>query len=356
MLSNEMPLPSKTTRFRQHPVATPGRAEALLEMLPDQSEVLERMEGHHLLSAWHLDRDLVMALFRQAAEYEIKPRPHKSILGGRIVVNAFVDGVVNTTRVSFQSAAYSLGASVMDFDRVPTGREDDVGAMTELAEMLNSYGDVVVLRTGNAQGFDAVVRDATIPVINGGNGEDENPSQALVDLYTLFKWRPELMFPDVDESKKLQIGFFGAPAHTRTSHSLLALMSLFPWAFSRVLIFGRENQLFRPGQREKLEATGLKIETTGELYRHETMVWCLEHELPQMDVIYADLLKPLDLSHIVRQQAVESLKPEAMVLAPAMHFKEFGALMDDSTHNAYFTQARSAVYMRMAVLQAILGQ
>lgn len=243
----------------------------------------------------------------------------------------------------------------MDVDHAPTGREDDGGAMVELAEMFNSYGDAVVLKTQSADSFDAIFRDSTIPVINGGNGDVENPSQALVDLYTLFKWRPELMFPDVSEEMKLEVGFFGAPGHTRTVHSLMILMGLFPWAFSRIVIFGRVNQIFKPGQRERLEAAGLTIETTAELYKQETMVGCLNIELPRMDVIYSDLLKPLELSKINREAAIKALKPNAMVLCPSVHLKEFGGLLDDSPNNAYFSQARNAVYVRMAVLQAILG-
>jgi aspartate carbamoyltransferase catalytic subunit len=226
--------------------------------------------------------------------------------------------------------------------------------MVELAEIFNSYGDAVVLRTSDREGFDAIVRDSQIPVINGGNGDLENPSQALVDLYTLFKWRPALMFPDVDESEKLQVGVFGAPGHTRTVHSLLILMSLFPWAFSRIVIFGRVSKLFKPGQREQLEEAGLNIVTTAEMYKQETMFGCLTKELPRMDVMYSHLLKPLDLSKIDREMAVSTLKPNAMVLCPAVHMKEFGGLLDDSSNNGYFCQARNAVYVRMAVIKAIL--
>ena len=355
MEDNGLPLPVKTRQYREHEVADPGRVERMLALLPDEPVQLRRMQGRHLVSAAHLDRELVLQIFRLAARYEQSPRPHKTTLAGQILINAFLDHAVNQTRFSFESAAYSLGAGIMNVDRSPTGGVDDVGAMVEMAEMFNSYGDAVVLRTASVETFDAVLRDSTIPVINGGNGDVENPSQALVDLYTLFKWKPELMFPDVPDEQKLQVGFFGAPGHTRTVHSLLILMGLFPWAFSRIVVFGRVSQIFRPGQRERLEATGLTIETTAELYRQETMVGCLNIELPRMDVIYSDLLKPLELSKINREAAVAALKPDAMVLCPSVHLKEFGGLLDDSPNNAYFSQARNSVFVRMAILQAILG-
>ena len=355
MEENSLPLPIKSRQYREHEVARPERVGQLLDRIPEQPEVLARMKGRHLVSAGHLDRELVLQILRRAARYEQSPRPHKTSLSGQILVRAFLDQSVSQTRFSFESAACSLGASTMEVERSPTGREDDNGAMVELAEMFNSYGDAVVLRTQSTSSFEAILRDSTIPVINAGNGDIENPSQALVDLYTLFKWRPELMFPDVEEERKLQVGFFGAPGHTRTVHSLLILMGLFPWAFSRIVIFGRVSQIFKPGQRETLEAAGLRIETTAELYKQETMVGCLDIELPRMDVIYSDLLKPLELSKINREAAVKAMKPEAMVLCPSAHLKEFGGLLDDSPNNAYFSQARNAVFVRMAVLQAIMG-
>ena len=356
MEENRMPQPVTSRRFREHEVAQPERVARLLELLPDDPAVLARMKGRHFVSAAHLDRELVMQIFRAAARYEQAPRPHQTTLEGQILINAFLDRTTNQTRFSFESAACSLGASIMNVDRAPTGDEEDPGAMIELTEMLNSYGDAVVLKTHATESFDAILEDAMIPVINGGNGEVENPSQALVDLYTIFKWKPELMFPDVAEEQKLQVGFFGAPGHTRTTHSLLILMGLFPWAFSRVVIFGRVSRIFNPGQRERLEAAGLTIETTAELYKQETMVGCLNIELPRMDVIYSDLLKPLELSKINREAAVAALKSDTMVLCPSVHLKEFGNMLDDSPNNAYFAQARNSVYVRMAVLQAILGK
>ena len=355
MRENKLPLPTQSRAYREHEVADNGRVETLLAAISDQRELLKEMKGRHLLSAWHLDRELVMQLMRQSALYEQAPRPHGTSLTGQILINAFLDQPVNRTRMSFESAAYSLGASVMDVDHLPTGHTDDVGAMVEIAEIFNSYGDLVVLRTADTEGFDAIVQDSQIPVINGGNGEVENPSQALVDLYTLFKWRPELMSPDVEDDRKIQIGIFGAPGHTRTVHSLMILMTQFPWAFSRVLVFGRIAGIFRPQQREELEAKGLNIETTAELYPKETMFGCLTKELPQMDVLYSHLLKPLDISKIDRDMAIDALKPNAMVLCPTVHMKEFGRLLDDSSNNGYFSQARNAAYVRMSVLQAILG-
>ncbi len=356
MLENSLPLPSPTRRFEEHEVADPARVASLNQRIPEKASLLTALQGRHFLSAWHLNRDLVMQLLRQATVFEQSPRPHPSTLAGQILINAFLEQPVNRTRFSFESAAYSLDANVMDVDQAPTGRTDDLGAMTELTEVFNSYGDAVVVRTPDAASFEAIVQDAHIPIINAGNGEIENPSQALVDLYTLFKWRPELMFPDVPEDKKIQVGVFGAPGHTRTVHSLLALMSFFPWAFSRVVVFGRVNQLFKPKQRERLEAAGLNIEITAEIYRKDTMVNCLLTELPNMDVLYSHLLRPLDLSKKEREMAVAALKPHAMVLNPAAHLREFGVLIDDSQHNGYFCQARGAVYVRMALLQAILAQ
>ncbi len=356
MEHHELPLPNSSRHYQEHEVAEEGRTERLIAAIPDQAQLLARMSGRHFLSGWHLDRDLMMQLLRSAAEFESKTRPYKTTLNGQILTNAFLEQPPSRTYYSFESAAYSLGASVMDVNGVPNGGTDDMGAMVELAEIFSSYGDAVVLRTPTTESFDAITDNVRIPVLNAGNGELENPSQALVDLYTLFKWRPELMSPDISDDQKIQVGVFGAPGHTRTVNSLLILMSHFPWAFSRVVVFERVHQLFRPGQREKLEETGLNIESTAELYDTETILGCLQKELPNIDMLYSHRLQPLNMSKMDRDLAREILKPNAMVLCPAAHMKDFGSLLDDSSNNAYFCQARNAIYVRMALLQAVLGQ
>ena len=354
MSDNPFPLPRTTPTYKEHEVARPGRSALLAERIPDDPRALEVLKGRHVLSARSYNRELVLQLLRRAATWELTAKPYPPHLSGRVLITAFLDQQVTRSQLSFTSAAKLLSANTIDLGGVPTGRLDDPGALAELTEILNSYGDTVILRTPDRESFREIVDDARIPVINAGNGDDENPSQALVDLYTIFKWRPELVADEVPEEKRLQVGIFGPPARTRTVRSLLWTMALFPQAFSRVVIFGRYQEMFEAGQREALEASGLPLDLTAERYPDETMVGCLRREFPELDVIYVHLPAPLEMSVYDRHELVKLLKPNTMMLHPAAHSKSFGVEMDDSPHNAYFCQARGAVFVRMALLDTCL--
>jgi hypothetical protein len=75
-----------------------------------------------------------------------------------------------------------------------------------------------------------------IPVINAGNGIDEHPTQALSDLYAIFKWRPELLLPKPPESSRIRVGIIGTPNRMRTVRSLLTLFARFPDMIREVVV------------------------------------------------------------------------------------------------------------------------
>src|SRR5690606_34732852 len=91
-----------------------------------------------------------------------------------------------------------------------------------------------------AESLDEMLSSLRIPIINAGNGMDEHPTQAMADLYTIFKWRPELVNRDLPEESKIKIGIIGVPQKMRTVKSLLKIFSIFPYIFSEVIIFDNE--------------------------------------------------------------------------------------------------------------------
>jgi len=355
MSPTELPAPRKTPRFQEHEVAQPERARRLFDEIPDQPETLDQLYGRHILSVRHLSRDIVLQLFRLAACYEAKESAPSAGCRGRIVISAFLDQPNNRTRLSFESAALHLGIRVMSINEHLQGTGALDVNLTELVEMFNTYGDVVTLRTRDPESFAEMLEDFRVPVINAGDGTHENPTQAVVDLYTIFKWRPDLLAETVPPEQRLRIGIFGEPWRTRTIRSLLLGLRLFPQAIDRITIFGRAAQIFAPGQREELEEAGLRIEVAAEAHPEKTLLDCLKEELPRQDVVYSHMLNPPEISRMDRLEGISLLKADAMVLHPRLRIRELSLDLDDSPHNAYFAQARGAVYVRMAVLDSVLG-
>ncbi len=348
----ELPAPRTARRYQEHEVADPRRVIALRDAIPARPKVLCALQGRHVVSARDFSRKLLMQIFRRAAQFEAGEGKRRTPLNGRIMISAFLAGPYTRTRLSFESALLHLGGSVMSIEGSIGGLETPV----DLAEAFNTYGDVVVLRTEDQASFQAMLDDSCIPVINAGDGMDENPTQAIVDLYTLFKWRPDLLQKSVPARKRIRIGIMGEPRQTRTIRSLLLMLRPFKEALESVVVFGRYAKPFSEGQREELEQAGLPLRCTADLYPDKTIMECFHQELPKLDMIYIHPIQPIELSRQGRLEAISLLKPGALVLHPEVRVKELLENVDDSPYNGYFAQARAAVFVRMAVLESLLSR
>jgi aspartate carbamoyltransferase catalytic subunit len=348
----DLPAPRTERRYQEHEVANPRRVIALRDAIPARPKVLCALQGRHVLSARDLSRKLLVQIFRRAAEFESGVVPRKTPMAGRILISAFLVAANTRTRLSFESASLRQGGSVMTIGGGIGGLETPV----DLSEAFNTYGDVVALRTEDQASFRSMLNDSRIPVINAGDGMDENPTQAMVDLYTLFKWRPDLLQKSVPAGRRIRIGIMGEPRQTRTIRSLLLMLCPFKEALERVVVFGRYAKPFSEGQREELEQAGLPLECTVELYPDMTIMECFHKELSRLDMIYVHPIQPLEMSRLGRLEAISLLKPGMMLLHPEVRVKELLDNVDDSPYNGYFAQARAAVFVRMAVLEAILNR
>jgi aspartate carbamoyltransferase catalytic subunit len=222
-------------------------------------------------------------------------------------------------------------------------------SLYDVGEMLNHYGDLVVLRDSDAHAVYEMLESLRIPIVNAGNGIDEHPTQALADIYALLKWRPALCQPAADPSGRIRIGLIGVPGRMRTIRSLLTLLGLFSGCLDEVVIISDTGEPFAEGQREELEAAGLTFRMTDNL----------EQELPGLDVVYINAIAWVGddyEKHGVhyRLDRDSPFKPDAIILHPLARGQELPRELDDTPHNWYFAQARGAVFMRMALLSSIM--
>lgn len=206
---------------------------------------------------------------------------------------------------------------------------------------------------------DAVYKMSTslrIPIINAGNGIDEHPTQAMADLYTILKWRPRLALPDVDPADQIRLGIIGVPSRMRTLRSLLRIISKFPGIIKEVVVIhdpqmDPEESLFDDGEREQLERAGLIIRVSDDLHG----------EIPELDVTYINTIAWVGDTYEVhgnRFRLTRDLpfKEESIVLHPLARGAELSTCLDDTPHNWYFSQARGAVFLRMALLTCMVDR
>ncbi len=324
------------------------RPIALLKNIPEDSGPLLEMANHHIVSARQFNFDRLVQLCRLSASYEVSPNLLHKPLAGKILITAFYEPSTRT-RLSFESAFHKLGGDVISITDPNTTGIAKGESLKDVAQMFSNYGDVMVLRDNRDESVYDMLPNLTIPIVNAGNGVDEHPSQALTDLYTLFKWRPELASREIAPEKMIRVGIIGTPGRMRTVRSLLLLLSMIRHGLKEVVVINRTDDMFSPGQLEELESTGLKIRV-----EHK-----LKDVLPELDVVYINSIawvgKSFEkLTGDFKLTRESPLKKGAIVLHPLARGEELDESLDDTPHNWYFAQARGAVYVRMALLTCIL--
>ena len=321
---------------------------ALLNRIPEDLTPLLDLVKRPVVSAHQFNRRQLVQLARLASRYETQPQLTVRPLTGKILVSAFYEPSTRT-RLSFESAWHRLGGDIMSItDPASTGIAKGE-SLYDIGEMLNHYGDLVVLRDSNNEAVYEMLESLRIPIVNGGNGTDEHPTQAMADIYALLKWRPALCDPDIDNGERIRMGIIGVPGQMRTIRSLLILMAQFAPAFEEVLIITDESAPFSEGQREELEEAGLRLRVTPNL----------TEELPDLDVVYINTIAWVgddykELGTRYRLNASSPLKPGAVIMHPLARGAELSRDLDATAHNWYFAQARGAVFVRMALLSTIL--
>lgn len=323
------------------------RPRALLDSIQEDLAPLLELVKRPIITSRQFDRSQLLQLARLAARFETQPQLITRPLTGKILVSAFYEPSTRT-RLSFESAWHRLGGDIMSItDAASTGRAKGE-SYADIAEMLNSYADLVVLRDNAAEAVYEMMGSLRIPIINGGNGMDEHPTQALADIYALLKWNVNA-FVDAGTPAALRLGIIGVPGKMRTVRSLLLLLANFPHVFEEIVIITDDENPFDEEQRVELEDAGLSLRISAEMKK----------ELPALDIVYQNAIlwtgENYDsLGDRFRLDDSSPLKSDAIILHPLARGPELSPTLDKSVHNWYFAQARGAVFIRMALLATIL--
>ena len=343
--------PRLQARIEEDTLDTQGfeRPHALMQTVEEDLVPLLELAHRPVISSRQFSREQLIQLCRLAARFETQPSIISRPLTGKILISAFYEPSTRT-RLSFESAWHRLGGDIMSItDPASTGIAKGE-SFYDVGEMLNHYGDMVVLRDSNRDAVYEMLEALRIPIVNAGNGLDEHPTQAMADIYTLLKWEPELMADA--PTCQVRLGIIGVPSRMRTVRSLLIYLTQFAKGIDEVVIIADDDNgspVFDPGQREELEGTGLKLNVTANM----------EAVLPDLDVIYINAIAWTGdsyESHGTRYtlSADSNFKPGAIVMHPLARGAELDRSLDDTAHNWYFAQARGAVFIRMALLSAML--
>jgi aspartate carbamoyltransferase len=323
-------------------------------MLPEKID--ERFYGKDILSVEQFSRRDLEILFARAQEMKALKEQQGSIdlLHGKVLVNLFYEASTRTD-ASFSIAMKRLGGEVHNIVGVQFSSVSKGETLADTIRVLATYADVIVLRhheMGSAlkaaiyiRKLKLRIRQPPVPLINGGDGIGEHPTQAFLDAYTI-----EQKFGTLEG---LTIAMVGDLKHGRTVHSLAKLLSL----FSRVrLIFVSPDSLRIPYDLlNQLQEKGISVSEKGSL----------SEVVPEADVFYItrvqqerfrdlNLYNQVQGSYKIDAAFLEKMKENAIILHPFPRVGEIAEEVDDSPHAMYFEQAENGMYIRMALLTSVL--
>ena len=252
------------------------------------------------------------------------------------------------TRLSFEAAMLELGGSVIGFSEASSSSASKGESMADTAKILSCYADIMAIRHPKEGAPYVASCNASIPVINAGDGGHNHPTQTLADLLTISR--------EMGRLDNLTIGLCGDLKYGRTVHSLIEAMSRYE-GIRFVLICPKELKV--PG-----------FIRYNVLERHKipyTEVTSLEEAMPELDVLYMTRIQrerfedPWDYerlkdSYILNPEKMKLAKKDMCVLHPLPRVNEISVKVDDDPRAAYFRQALNGKYMRMALILKLLDE
>jgi len=311
---------------------------------------LAGLAGRSLVHPAELDRDLVVDLCLAGALLESIDVRDLRPLDGRIAITAFFEASTRT-RLSFESAVQRLDGKVLS---VPDGRVTGAAkgeSLADIGEMFNSYGDLLIMRHPETGSVDEIRQSLTMPLVNAGNGSGQHPTQALVDWFAILKWRPELALPEPPGEARIHLGVVGTPGSMRAVKSFVWLATMFPAAVRRITIVSELADPIGLDLRAALDGCPIPVEVTNDL----------QEVLGDLDVVYmnsiaflGDSYKRLNSRH--RIAASTAMREDTVVMHPLARGDELDPDLDGTPHNLYFAQAAGAVFVRQALLTAVMGR
>jgi len=299
--------------------------------------------GRDVISIKDFTREEIDYILRISSEMESLVRTGSDVLKSRVMATLFFEPSTRT-RLSFETAMYKLGGSVIGFSEPEVTSIRKGENLADTVRVVEKYADIIVLRHPAEGAARFAAEYAEIPVINAGSGAEEHPTQAILDLYTILKEKGRI--------DGLNIALMGDLRYGRTVHSLAYALSLYD-----VRLFLVSPELLKI-RREVLEDIKSRIEVLE--YSN------IEEILPEVDVLYVTRIQKErfpDLaeyekvrgSYIVDLNVLRMAKSDLIILHPLPRVEEISVEVDSTPFARYFEQVRNGLVTRMALLALILG-
>lgn len=297
---------------------------------------------NHVVESQQFTVPLLMELFDRARGMErVVARGGSLDFQNRIMATLFYSPSTRT-RFCFEAAMHRLGGRVLSTEQAHAFSSAVEGEQVEdTIRIVAGYADVIVVRHHQEGGADRAAQVSPVPIVNAGDGEGgQHPTQALLDLYTIYRERP---------LNGLSVAIVGELDKGRAARSLAYLLA----KFDRVKMYfvSPQELLMRPDILAYLDEHGVNYELETDIDR----------VIGNVDVLYQTRINPerMRSSELLKKYAIDAvkvhdMKADALVLHPLPRTGELDPSVDADPRALYFRQARNGLYVRMALLTMLL--
>ena len=276
-----------------------------------------------------------------------RPEAYSRRCSGKKLATLFFEPSTRT-RLSFEAAMYELGGNVIGFSEAQSSSASKGESVADTAKVISCYADIIAMRHPKEGAPLVAAMNASIPVINAGDGGHNHPTQTLADLLTIYREKGGF--------ENLTVGFCGDLKFGRTVHSLISALSRYP-GLKLYLISPEELKLPSYVKKEVLAAKNIAyVQTTD-----------LEGVMPELDILYMtrvqrerffneeDYLRLKD-SYILTPDKLQNAREDLCIMHPLPRVNEISVAIDDDPRACYFKQVLYGKYMRMALILKLLKE
>jgi len=299
--------------------------------------------GRDIISIRDFTREEIDYILKIAGEIEPLAKASSDMLKGKIMATLFFEPSTRT-RLSFETAMYKLGGSVIGFSEPEVSSIKKGENLADTVRVIEKYADVIVLRHPAEGAARFAAEYAEAPIINAGSGAEEHPTQALLDLYTILEERGKI--------DGLTIALMGDLKYGRTVHSLAYALSLYD---VKLILVSPEPLRMRS---EVLNDIRSRVDVS----EHTS----IEEVLPEVDILYVTRIQKerfpdaaeyakVKGSYRIDLNILRKAKKDLIILHPLPRVDEISTEVDSTPFARYFHQVKNGLVTRMALLALILG-
>jgi len=300
------------------------------------------MKGRDLVLIKDLSQEEILRVLSRASE--MKKQSPGPILKGHILASCFFEPSTRT-RLSFESAMKRLGGDVIGFADSMTTSGQKGESLEDAMKIIGYYSDLIVIRHPQEGSAQIAADAADPPVINGGDGANEHPTQTLLDLFTIQECQGKL--------NGLKIGFVGDLLNGRTVHSLAPTLGM----------FGNRFYFVAPPSLEMPASICQSLKQAGVPFSlHPT----IEEVIGKVDILFmtrvqAERFKNKEEYHTLKDhfqltpQMLQRAQSHLKILHPLPRLNEIDRKIDTTPYAHYFQQAQNGLWVRQALLTLLLG-